>query len=124
MPTAIRLALLPFILLALQLASCGETRSDVYDPVQARRDTRALRVKVVAIHDNFNRDWCSDPRISHVVEVEVLDGPAELMAKPLLLPYDSFAQAKEPPAVGHEAITSPADWLREPATQKYRMRER
>lgn len=113
------------ILLALGLASCGGgLRGDVYDPDQARRDQRALRIKVVRIQDNFNRDWSSDPRISHVVEVEVLDGPAEMMGHPVVLPYDAFSLAKDPPAVGSETVMSPADWLRQPPTQKFRMRER
>lgn len=111
-------------LLLLVLAACGELRTGVYEPDQARRDQRALRVRIITIHDNFSRDWCKDARVSHVVDVDVLDGPADLVGKPLVLPYDAFALGKEPPAVDTETVMAPADWLKQPPTQKFRMRER
>ncbi len=116
--------LLPLVcLLGLALAACGDLRTGVYEPTLARRDQRAMRIKIVSVHDNLGRDWCADSRVSHVVEVDVLDGPADLAGKPLTLPYDAFSQGRQPPEIGTEMVVAPADWLKQPATQKFRMRQ-
>lgn len=109
----------------LALAACGDgPRQSVLDPAFAKRDKRALRIKVVKIYDNFSKDYCDSPRISQVVDVDVLEGPPELLGKSLSLPYDDFALGAPPPKEDEEVVMSPADWINQPATKKFRMREK
>lgn len=120
---------LPSFLLATAISLCfsgcgNDLRGNVIDPDRARDDHRAMRLKVVAIVDNFNHNACSNPHISHVIDCDVIEGPADMLGKPVVLPYDAYLQSKEPPAVGSEVVTSPADWVNQPERLKFRMREK
>ncbi|MBA3699517.1 MAG: hypothetical protein H0W78_11775 [Planctomycetes bacterium] len=99
------------IMLALLLAGCDSPRTTMMDKTEAKRDERVLRVRVVKVYDNRNLDYVREPNISHIVDVDVLDGPTELIGKPLALPFDMFYTAKPPPQVGEEVVTTPAAWV-------------
>jgi hypothetical protein len=78
---------------------------------QALRDERVLRVRVVKVYDNRNGDYTTEFNISHVLDVDVIAGPDELIGKPLTLPFDIFYVAKPPPQAGEEVVTSPSAWV-------------
>jgi hypothetical protein len=109
-----------FVLLALLLCACVGPRESMMPKEQAKRDERVLRVRVVAVFDNFNREYSREINVSHVVDVDVLDGPEELVGKPLTLPFDQFYVAKPPPQAGDELVTTPAAWVTRNAGGKQR----
>jgi hypothetical protein len=109
-----------FFLLILLLSGCYGPRTTIMPKDEARRDQRVMQVKVVKIYDNSNNDYVQGPHVSHVIDVDVLDGPSDLIGKPLTLPFDQFYVAKPPPAVGEVVVTTPAAWVTRNADGKQR----
>ncbi len=99
------------VALTLLLCGCDGPRSTMMPRKDALRDDRVLRMEVVQVYDNKDRDYTSEFNISHVIDVDVLDGPPELVGKPLTLPYDLFFVAQPPPLVGAVVVSSPAAWV-------------
>lgn len=87
---------------------------------EARRDERVLRLKVVQVYDNREGTYTREFNVSHVIDVDVIDGPAELVGKSLALPYDLFYVAKPPPQAGEVVVTTPAAWVLRHRTGKAR----
>ena len=98
-------------MLALLLAGCSGPRTTMVPKDEAKRDERVLRVRVVQVYDNRNLEYVREPNVSHIVDVDVLDGPTDLIGKPLALPFDLFYVAKPPPQAGAEVVITPADWV-------------
>jgi hypothetical protein len=107
-------------MLALLLAGCDGPRTTMMPKLDAKRDDRAMRVHVVRVFDNKDRDYTTELNVSHIIDVDVLDGPPELVGKPLALPFDQFYVAKPPPQVGEVVITTPAAWVTRNAGGKQR----
>lgn len=99
------------VMLALLLAGCDGPRNEMMPKDEAKRDQRVLRVRVVTVYDNLDRSYSRELNVSHVVDVDVLDGPPELIGKALTLPFDQFYVAKPPPGPGEEVITTPSAWV-------------
>ena len=99
-------------MLILLLSGCDGPRTTVVPRSTTLQDERVMRVQVVKIYNNQNLDYTTEFNVSHVIDLDVLDGPADLIGKPLTLPYDLFYLAKPPPAVGEVVVISPADWVR------------
>jgi len=95
----------------LLLSGCDGPRTTMIPKVDALHDSRVLRVQVVHVYDNKDREYTREFNVSHVLDVDVLDGPDELIGKPLALPYDFFYVAKPPPAAGEVVVTTPAAWV-------------
>jgi hypothetical protein len=96
------------------LSGCFSTsgpRQDVMERDLAARDHRPLRVRIVAVYDNQGLAYTTTFRVSHVIDVDVLDGPEGLVGKPLCLPYDEFNVTRPPPLVGDVMTITPADWV-------------
>jgi hypothetical protein len=55
-------------------------------------------------------DLDRDENVSHIIEVEVLDGPDQ--GKVLALPYDEWNVGHRPPRAGERVVVSPSDWVR------------
>ncbi len=99
------------VIVALLLSGCDGPRTTMVPKNEARRDERVMRVQVVQVYDNRNLDYIREPNVSHIIDVDVLDGPPELIGKSLALPFDMFYVAKPPPRVGEEVVTTPAAWV-------------
>ncbi len=112
----------PMILfmLMLLLSGCDGPRTSMVPRTTALKDERVLRVQVVHIYNNQSLDYTTEFNVSHVIDLDVLDGPPDLIGKPLTLPYDLFYVAKPPPAVGEVVVTAPADWVRRNENGKVR----
>jgi hypothetical protein len=100
-----------FVMLALLLAGCDGPRTGMMSKDQAKRDDRVLRVRVVKVYDNLDRSYSRELNVSHVVDVDVLDGPPELIGTALALPFDQFYVAKPPPGAGDEVVITPSAWV-------------
>jgi uncharacterized protein YceK len=103
--------LIAVLFMVLLLSGCDGPRTTVIPKADAMKDTRVLRVRIVHIYDNKDRDYDDELNISHVLDVDVLDGPDELIGKPLALPYDLFYTATPPPRVGEVVVTTPSAWV-------------
>jgi hypothetical protein len=99
------------VMLLVLLAGCSGPRSTMVPKDEARRDERVLRVRVLQVYDNRDRAYTREFNVSHVIDVDVLDGPPELVGHPLTLPFDQFYVAKPPPQAGEEVVTTPAAWV-------------
>lgn len=99
------------VILTLLLSGCDGPRQAMLPRAEAMHDERVMRLQVVHVYDNKDRDYTDEFNISHVIDADVLDGPPELVGKPLALPYDLFFVAKPPPVVGEIVVTSPAAWV-------------
>ena len=99
--------------LALLLGGCGQGRPEhtVWTRAQAEHDERAMRLKVVKTFDNAENDYTTEPFVWWVVDVEVLDGPADLIGTTLTLPYDDRIVGEPVPTPGTVVVTSPAAWV-------------
>ncbi len=100
--------------LALLLSGCGQGRpqNTVWTRAEAEHDQRAMRLKVVKSFDNAANDFTTEPFVWYVVDVEVLDGPADLIGTVLSLPYDDRIVGEPVPKTGTVLVTSPAAWVR------------
>ncbi len=108
------------IMLVLLFTGCDGPRTSMMPKDEAKRDERVMRVKVVAVFDNRNLDYVREVNISHIIDVDVLDGPSELIGKSLALPFDMFYVAKPPPQSGEEVVTTPSAWVMRPRAGKAR----
>ena len=79
-----------------------------------------MRVQVVAVYNNKNLDYTREINISHLIDVDVLEGPDDVNGKPLTMPYDLFYVAEPPPRVGEVVVTTPAAWVNRRAGGKTR----
>lgn len=100
-----------FIMLILLLTGCDSPRTDIMPKDQAKRDERVLRLKVVKVYDNRDLAYIREPNVSHIIDVDVLDGPSDLIGTSLALPFDMFYVAKPPPQAGEEVVTTPSAWV-------------
>jgi hypothetical protein len=99
-------------MLILLLSGCDGPRTTLVPRDIALKDERVMRLEVVKVYNNQNLDYTTEFNVSHVLDLNVLDGPPELVGKPLTLPFDIFYVAKPPPNVGETVVTAPADWVR------------
>jgi hypothetical protein len=104
----------------LLLSGCDGPRTTMIPRVDALHDMRVLRVKVMHVYDNKDREYTDQFNVSHVIDVDVLDGPDGLAGKPLTLPFDLFYVAKPPPTVGEVVVTTPSAWVTRNAGGKAR----
>lgn len=102
---------LVLVLIVVVLSGCSGPRTAMLPKAEAKRDERVLRVKVVEVYDNRNLEYVRESNISHIIDVDVLDGPPELIGTTLALPFDMFYVAKPPPRTGEEVVTTPAAWV-------------
>lgn len=98
-------------ILALLLSGCEGPRTEMMPKDEAKRDQRVLRVRVVTVYDNLDRSYSRELNVSHVIDVDVLDGPPELVGTALTLPFDQFYVAKPPPGAGEEVVITPSSWV-------------
>jgi hypothetical protein len=94
----------------LVLVSCGGPR--LMTKQEALRDDRVMRLKIVKVHSNDRFEQTTEFNISHVIEADVLEGPEEMIGKPIKLPFDKFFVAEPPPQEGDVVLTTPADWVK------------
>jgi hypothetical protein len=94
------------------LNGCSGPRETLTPMAEAKRDTRVMRLEIIAVYNNDRMDYTTEFHVSHVIDATVLDGPPALIGKPIVLPYDLFNVAKPPPAVGSVVVTAPADWVK------------
>jgi uncharacterized protein YceK len=99
-------------MLILLLSGCDGPRTTLIPRDIAFKDDRVMRVQVVHVYNNQNLDYTTEFHVSHVIDLDVLDGPPDLIGKPLTLPYDLFNVTIPPPNVGETVVTAPADWGR------------
>jgi hypothetical protein len=108
------------LVLAALLAGCAGPRTELMPKAEALKDARVMRVQVVKVYNNERMEHTTEFHVSHVVDVDVLEGPDELVGKPLTLPYDIFYVAKPPPAAGEVVVMAPADWVKRNTSGKAR----
>jgi hypothetical protein len=94
----------------LLLVSCGGPR--LMTKQEALRDNRVMRLKIVKVLSNDRFEQTTEFNISHVIEADVLEGPEELIGKPIKLPFDKFFVAEPPPQKGDVVLITPADWVK------------
>ena len=99
-------------MLIILLSGCDGPRTTLVLRDIALKDERVMRLEVVKVYNNQNLDYTTEFNVSHVIDLNVLEGPLELVGKPLTLPFDIFYVAKPPPNVGETVVTAPADWVR------------
>ena len=108
-----------FVLLIL-LAGCDGPRQELMPKDQALHEVRPFRLRIVKVYNNQNLDYTREFHISHVIDVDVLDGPEGFIGTALTLPYDLFYVAKPPPQPGDVVTVAPADWLKQARPGKTR----
>lgn len=99
----------PALLLVLALAGCGQPRQPIIDRDQAEADRREFSLRVVEPFDTIRLPYPT--RSSHLIEVEVLDGPPDLVGRIITLPYDEWAMGEPPPRTGEVLRTTPRRWV-------------
>jgi hypothetical protein len=107
-------------LLAMLLTACDGPRTTVTTRSEANAFTDPLRLKVLKVWYNDRMEWSDEPHISHVIDVEVLDGPEGSVGKILSLPYDYSYVVLPPPLAGDVVVTAPADWVKQNRERKPR----
>ena len=107
-------------MLVLLFSGCDGPRTSMMPKDEAKRDERVMRVVVVKVYDNRNLEFTTEVNVSHILDVDVLDGPTELIGKSLALPFDMFYVAKPPPQAGTEVVTTPSAWVMRPRAGKAR----
>jgi hypothetical protein len=105
-------AIVLMILMLFAFAACSGPRGKLLTKAQAMRDNRAMRLEIIAVYNNDRMDYTTEFHVSHVIDANVLDGPPELVGKPIVLPYDLFFVAKPPPLIGEVVVASPMDWVK------------
>lgn len=101
-----RVALVVAIVL---LAGCGEPRQPIVARAQAEADQRELELRVVKAFDAMKLPYPTQS--SHLIEVEVLAGPEDLVGRVITLPYDEWAMGEPAPKAGDVLRTSPRRWV-------------
>lgn len=97
--------------MAVLCGGCNATRGKIVPKAEAMHDQRVMQLRIVTVLDNSALDHTREFNVSHVIDADVLDGPKELIGKPIVLPYDQFYVAKPPPQVGDIVVTTPAAWV-------------
>ena len=69
-----------------------------------------MEMRIISIYDGLR--YSREPHVTHLVGVEIIDGPAAVIGKRITLPYDKYNTGKEPPAAGTTVLIAPADWLK------------
>jgi len=91
------------------LVGCGEPRYPTMPTEQAQIDDRPMRVSVLRVLDAMHVPRPTQG--SHLIEVEVLDGPAQYRGRKLTLPYDEWSVGAPPPDEGSQLSITPAAWV-------------
>lgn len=113
-----RLSLLA--LLTMLLTACDGPRATVTTRAEALAATTPLRLKVLKVWNNDRMEWSGEPHISHVIDVEVMDGPEGSVGQVFSLPYDYTYVIVPPPLAGDVVVTTPADWVKQNRERKPR----
>ena len=100
------------MLMLFAVSACGGPRGKLLTKAQAILDDRVMRLQIIAVYNNGRMDYTTEFHVSHVIDADVLDGPPELIGKPIVLPYDLFFVAKPPPQIGEVVVASPKDWVK------------
>ena len=106
-------SLLVVLGLTLFLGGCG-CRLD--QPHVTRQQALAwddlLTVRVVKVHDLMKCNVSTAPHLSHLVEVEVIEGPSKYLGRKIILPFDNYeAPTRTPPEAGDEVSVIPSTWV-------------
>lgn len=104
--------LLAACLVIVALAGCGnQTRTPPVSRSHAQAMTEVMELKIVRVWDVVADalDHDRDPKISHIIDVDVLSGSRA--GQQLALPYDSWNVGKAPPVEGSVVVVAPADWV-------------
>ena len=108
------------VVLAMLLTACEGPRETVTTRSEAMSATTPMRLKVLKVWNNDRMEWSGEPHISHVIDVEVMDGPEGWVGKFLSLPYDYSYVVDPPPLAGDVVVTAPADWVKQNRERKPR----
>jgi hypothetical protein len=102
------------------LSSCGGPRVDPTSRTQALSDREPREMRVVKVWDQVaeGMDLDRDENVSHLIEVEVTDGPEK--GRAMTLPYDEWNVGKRPPRAGDRVLIAPADWVKRSPTSSGR----
>ena len=104
-----RLFLCLFVLSCL--SGCGGgPRYNVIPWANALKLESMMEMRILDIHDGLHHS--REPHVTHLVSVEILDGPQSVIGKRITLPYDSYNCGKEPPSPGTEVLIAPSSWLK------------
>lgn len=72
-----------------------------------------LTVRVIKVHDLMKCHVSTAPHLSHLVEVQVIEGPQQYLGRTLILPFDNYeATERTPPEADTEVSVIPAMWVR------------
>jgi hypothetical protein len=105
-------AMILIVMTLLIIGGCSGPRAKLIPKAKALHDTRVMRLQIVEVYNNDRMDYTTEFHVSHVIDADVLDGPPELIGKPIVLPYDLFFVAKPPPQVGDIVVTAPFHWVK------------
>ena len=97
------------LLTLLALAACGQPREPIVSRAQAELDRRELDLRVVKPFDAMKLPYPTHS--SHLIEVEVIGGPSDLVGRIITLPYDEWAMGEPAPTAGDVLRTSPRRWV-------------
>jgi len=107
-----RIALVLCATLLLPTA-CGGPRQDHVPHGYAQRWDEVLTVEVLETWDLVKRHVDAAPQVTHLIEVEVLEGPSKYQGRTLVLPFDAWAVGqREAPPVGTVHTIMPSQWVR------------
>jgi hypothetical protein len=105
-------AIILFVCAALMIVGCSGPRAKLVPKAQAMIDNRVMRLQIVAVYNNDRMEFTTEFHVSHLIDADVLDGPPELIGKPIVLPYDMFFVSLPPPLVGEIVVTTPEKWVK------------
>jgi hypothetical protein len=97
------------LMLVLTVVGCGQPRQPIVARDQAEGDRRELELRVIESFDAIRLPYPTAS--SHLIEVEVLAGPPELLGRVVTFPYDEWAMGGPPPERGEVVRTSPRRWV-------------
>ncbi len=97
------------LLSLLALVACGQPREPIVSRAQAELDRRDFQLRVVEPFDAMRLPYPTHS--SHLIEVEIIEGPADLIGRVITLPYDEWAMGEPPPKRGDLLRTSPRRWV-------------
>lgn len=103
-------SVVPILLLMLFLSSCGGPRYTVIPWAKATKLEGRLEMQILDIYDGLH--YSREPHVSHLVEVEIIDGPESLIGQRICLPYDRYNTGTEPPSPGETVFVAPSSWLK------------
>ncbi|NRA39543.1 MAG: hypothetical protein HRU15_15485 [Planctomycetes bacterium] len=72
-----------------------------------------LEMKVKIVFDGLMHS--RDPHVTHLVEVEIIRGPTEVVGVIMTLPYDSYNTGAKPPHAGKTVTLAPSEWVKRSA---------